>query len=243
MELYRERSYARCIAEGWGFLGKNLWKVIKIMSPWYVVCALLYAVVNACSIYLNVADQANTEVQMEYVYVGLTAFGIVILLSILAQGRLYLMFCRMSGKEKDKTSNIVVLGLKSSLFLWLVWTPFFFPLYSWIMKDKWEKISFKQTIKKGWNHWGKILGVVLLSGLILCVVNLLLMMPYTVATSAYLSSIEGKINFGDQALIPDSGYATMLIACTLCYAVILLISVAHQTTLLYLYGDLKTREK
>ena len=56
MELYRERSYARCIAEGWGFLGKNLWKVIKIMSPWYVVCAFLYAIVNACSIYLNVAE-------------------------------------------------------------------------------------------------------------------------------------------------------------------------------------------
>ena len=62
MELYKERSYARCIAEGWGFLGKNLWKVVKIMSPWYVVCALLYAIVNACSIYLNVAEQAKTEV-------------------------------------------------------------------------------------------------------------------------------------------------------------------------------------
>ena len=243
MELYRERSYARCIAEGWGFLGKNLWKVIKIMSPWYVVCAFLYAIVNACSIYLNVAEQAKTEVQMDYVYVGLTAVGLVILLSILAQGRLYLMFCRMSGKEKSITSNIVVLGLKSSLFFWLVWTPFFFPIYSWIMKDKGEKISFKQTIKKGWNHWGKILGVVLMSGLILCVVNLLLMMPYTVATSAYLSSIEGKINFGDEALIPNSGYATMLTVCTLCYAIMMLISVAHQTTLLYLFGDLKTREK
>ncbi len=243
MELYKERSYARCIAEGWGFLGKNLWKVIKIMSPWYIVCALLYAVVNACTIYLNVAEQAHTAVDIEYVYVGLAAFGFVILLSILAQGRLYLMFCRMSGKEKAKTPNIVVLGLKSSLFLWLLWTPFFYPIYAWIMKDKDEKISFKQTLKKGWNHWGKILGVVLLSGLIVCVVNLLFMMPYTVATSAYLSSIEGKINFGDEALIPTSGYATMLAVCTLCYAVMMLISVAHQTTMLYLYGDLKTREK
>lgn len=243
MELYKERSYARCIAEGWGFLGKNLWKVVKIMSPWYLVCALLCAVVNACSIYLNVAEQAHTEVQIDYAYCGLTALVLVIILSILAQGRLYLMFCRMSGKEKDKTSNIVVLGLKSSLFIWLLWTPFFFPIYSWIMKDKGEKISFKQTIKKGWNHWGKILGVVLLSGLILCVVNLLFMLPYTVATSAYISSIEGKINFGDDALIPTSGYVTMLAVCTLCYAIMMLISVANQTTLLYLYGDLKTREK
>jgi len=243
MELYKERSYAKCIAEGWGFLGKNLWKVIRIMAPWYIVCALLYAVVNACTIYLNVAEQAHTAVDIEYVYVGLAAFGFVILLSILAQGRLYLMFCRMSGKEKEKTPNIVVLGLKSSLFLWLLWTPFFYPIYAWIMKNKDEKISFKQTLKKGWNHWGKILGVVLLSGLIVCVVNLLFMMPYTVATSAYLSSIEGKINFGDEALIPISGYATMLAVCTLCYAVMMLISVAHQTTMLYLYGDLKTREK
>ena len=243
MELYKERSYARCIAEGWGFLGNNLWKVIKIMSPWYVACALLYAIVNACLIYLNVAEQAHTLADIKYVYVGLAAFAIDILLSILAQGRLYLMYCRLTGKEKSNTSNIVVLGLKSSLFIWLVWTPFFFPIYSWIMRDKGEKVSFKQTIKKGWHHWGKIFGVVLLSGLIVCVVNLLLMMPYTVATSAYLSSIEGKINFGDDALIPTSGYVTMLAVCTLCYAIMMLISVAHQTTLLYLFGDLKTREK
>ena len=243
MELYRERSYARCIADGWRFIGDNLWKVTRIMAPWYLVCALIYAVLNACSMYINVAEQANTMVEPKYAYTLFISLALLILFTICAQGRLYLMFCRFSGNNDKAKTAIVELGLKSLVFVWLLWTPFFFPVYSWIMKEKGEKISFKQTLKKGWNHWGKIFGVVMLSGLIICVVNIILMVPYTFATSAYLSSIEGKINFGDTALIPQSGYVTMLIVCTICYAVMMLISTTYHATLLYLYGDLKTREK
>lgn len=243
MELYRERSYARCIADGWRFIGDNLWKVTRIMAPWYLVCALIYAVLNACSMYINVAEQANTMVEPKYAYTLFISLALLIIFTICAQGRLYLMFCRFSGNNDKPKTAIVELGLKSLVFVWLLWTPFFFPVYSWIMKEKGEKISFKQTLKKGWNHWGKIFGVVMLSGLIICVVNIILMVPYTFATSAYLSSIEGKINFGDTALIPQSGYVTMLIVCTICYAVMMLISTTYHATLLYLYGDLKTREK
>ena len=243
MDLYRERSYARCIADGWRFIGDNLWKVTKIMAPWYLVCALIYAVLNACSMYINVAEQANTEIKPGYAYTLFVSLALLIICAVCAQGRLYLMFRRLSGNNEKTKMSIVVLGLKSIVFVSLLWTPFFFPIYSWIMKEKGEKISFGQTLKKGWNHWGKIFGVVALSCLILCVVNIILMVPYTFATSAYLSSIEGKINFGDTALIPDSGYVTMLIVCTICYAVMLLITTAHHATMLYLYGDLKTREK
>ena len=213
------------------------------MAPWYLVCALIYAVLNACSIYLNVADQAHTDVELKYVYAWMVSLALSLIFAVCAQGRLYLMFRRLSGSNEKSMMAIVKLGLKSMLFFWLLWTPFFFPIYSWIMKEKGEKISFKQTLKKGWNHWGKIFGVVAMSCLIVSVVNIILMVPYTFATSAYLSSVEGKINFGDTALIPDSGYVTMLVVCTICYAVMLLIMTAHHATMLYLYGDLKTREK
>jgi hypothetical protein len=213
------------------------------MAPWYLVCALIYAVLNACSMYINVATQANIGIEPVYAYTLFITLALLIVLTVCAQGRLYLMFRRFSGNNDKTMKAMGELGLKSLVFIWLLWTPFFFPIYSWIMKEKGEKISFGKTLKKGWNHWGKIFGVVMLSGLIMCVVNIILMVPYTFATSAYLSSIEGKINFGDTALIPQSGYVTMLIVCTICYAVMMLISTTYHATMLYLYGDLKTREK
>lgn len=243
MELYRERSYARCIADGWRFIGENLWKVTRIMAPWYLVCAIIYTVWNACSIYINVAEQANTEIEPKYAYTLFISSALFIIVTICAQGRLYLMFRRFSGNNDKTMKAIGELGFKSIIFFWLLWTPFFFPIYSWIMKEKGEKISFKQTLKKGWNHWGKIFGVVMLSGLIVGVANIILMVPDIFATSAYFSSIEGKINFGDTALIPQSGYVTMLIVCTICSAVRMLIFTTYHATMLYLYGDLKTREK
>jgi len=244
MELNRERSYARCIADGWKFLGKNVWMVTKIMAPWYLVMGLLSAILNACSIYLNVSEKANTEIDPTYAYVGLAAFCLFVIVLILSQGRLFLMFSRLSECGSASYKKLTLKSIAYCLVLWiLLWTPFFYPVYSWIMKGNGGKISFKASLKKGWNHWGKTFGVVLLSGLIMCAVSIIMMVPYFVATSAYFSSVEGKVNFGDTALIPASGYWTMLGVCAVCYAVMLIFSVAYQATLLYLYGDLKTREK
>ena len=106
-------------------------------------------------------------------------------------------------------------------------------------------ITSKKTIKWGkavkavFRHLGKVTGTTLLSLFILIVVSAVVYLPYIVSTYAYFSSVEGQINFGDVALIPTSGYILMVLACTLCYTIINIISVGFYTSLLFLYGSIK----
>ena len=47
------------------------------------------------------------------------------------------------------------------------------------------------------------------------------------------------MNFGDTALIPISGYVMMVVACTVCYTIINILSVGFYASLVFLYGSVR----
>lgn len=102
-----------------------------------------------------------------------------------------------------------------------------------------KKIHIKKVCKAILHHFGKVIGTTLLSLLIFFAISAVVYLPYVVSTYAYFSSVEGQINFNDTALIPTSGYITMIVAYTICYTIINIISVGFYTSLLYLYGSVR----
>ena len=102
-----------------------------------------------------------------------------------------------------------------------------------------RKIYIKKVCKAIFHHFGKVLGTTLLALFILVVMSMVVYLPYIISTYAYFSSVEGQINFGDTAIIPTSGFVMMIVACTLCYTIINIMSVGFYASLLYLYGSIK----
>ncbi len=246
IELYRERSYARCIKDGFDFLTKNLWLVTKIMMPYFIVVALLLTVMNADFLYVNVCSIANIEVENSALFLGLIIIPILLVAVMLTQGRLFLMYRRLSGLTVNPP--FWCLALKSLVGIILVplfFTPLVYVYYAWMMQPLEEgaaPFSFKDELSRGCKHWAKILGVVLFAGFIFLLAACVLVLPYMAAISTYFASIEGKVNFNDTALIPTSGYVGMMLLCVLAYSLIFLFGVFYQTSLLLLYGDIEDRE-
>lgn len=106
-------------------------------------------------------------------------------------------------------------------------------------------IKGKRTIRWGgvmktiFLHLGKVVGTTLLSLFVCFVLSMVVYLPYVVSTYAYFSSVEGKVNFGDTALIPISGYVMMVVACTVCYTIINILSVGFYASLMFLYGSVR----
>ncbi len=103
-----------------------------------------------------------------------------------------------------------------------------------------RKIHINKVCKAIFRHFGKVVGTTLLSLFILIVISMVVYLPYVISTYAYFSSIEGQVNFGDTAVIPTSGYVMMIVACTLCYTIINIMSVGFYASLLYLYGSIRS---
>ena len=107
-------------------------------------------------------------------------------------------------------------------------------------------IKGRRTIKWGrvqkaiFRHLGKVVGTTLLSLFVWVVISAVVYLPYVVLIYAYFSSVEGRINFGDMALIPTSGYVIMIVVCTVCYTIINTLSVGFYASLMFLYGSVKT---
>ena len=102
-----------------------------------------------------------------------------------------------------------------------------------------RKIHINKVCKAIFRHFSKVVGTTLLSLFILIVISMVVYLPYVISTYAYFSSIEGQVNFGDTAVIPTSGYVMMIVACTLCYTIINIMSVGFYASLLYLYGSVR----
>lgn len=114
--------------------------------------------------------------------------------------------------------------------------PLFYCYYCRMMQYN-ENIPFVVAYKKGFSHKGKIFGVLMLSAFLLLLQSVLLLLPGFVSTQAYFGSIEGTVNFGDEILIPVSGYVFMLIASTVALSFAHLLAMSFHATMLYLYGD------
>lgn len=243
IDLYKKRSYVRCLKDGFEFLCSNLWLVTKVMMPYFLVVAALLTMLNASQVYINVCMQAAMEVDMSAVWMVFTLFPLLLIAMMLTQGRLFLLYRRMAGMEKNPP--LWMMALKSLLGIVLsplFFTPIVYIYYAWMMKGD-GAFPIKEHARKGLRRWGSILGVVLLGGFVCMVVSSIMMLPYITAISTYFASIEGKVNFGDAALIPTTGYVLMMVACVLGYAMIQLFAVFNQTALLYLYGTINEGTK
>lgn len=211
--LYTQRSYVRCISEGYKFLADNLMMVIKVMGPYFLVASALLVMFNAVNTHVNVAAAAGWEIGLGEVVADMALLLLVIVAFGFSYRRMYVMFKRLCANSV-KPENIT--------------------------ED--AKPSFKKACKTFFRHFGKIVGTSLLSLFGVIVMSVVVYLPYVVATFAYFGSVEGEVNFGDTVLIPTYGYVMMFVACTLCYTIINFFSVAFFATLLFLYGDIKTRK-
>ena len=103
MELYQHRSYARCISEGYGFLAKNVWKVCKAMTPYYIAFSLLLVLSNAVNTHANVSILAGWQIDLEEVLVAVILGVLCFIAYIVCLVRLYNFFkqeCGIVGKRK-----------------------------------------------------------------------------------------------------------------------------------------------
>lgn len=311
MNIYKSRSYAACLGEGFRFLAKNVVLITKVMLPWLMLSSLLTVVATAMTTKLNVAMLAGMRVEFsEFI----TAMSLTILSWIayaLATGRMFLLFRRLVGHEltadDDETINRTaawITAVKRTVALawrsapYLVWcmiigityplvieyatgvlggleTPylilaiavifllllavaiclstFIYTYYCRMMqptnvdasteegKALLERFYFRTALKKGFQHKGKIFGVAVLSGFILIIASIVLLLPAVVSVNAYFSSIEGAVNYGDEAIIPTSGFTLMLLASTASLVAIHILAFIYHTAMLYVHGDILKR--
>ena len=115
-----------------------------------------------------------------------------------------------------------------------------------MMAEKDEKgqstFSLKQATKVGLKHCGKIFGTTVLSLFMTIILCIIIAMPMIIVQEAYFSAVEGRVNFGDTALIPTSGYAIMAITVAVSYFLMFFVGIINQTAWLYLYGDLASEK-
>ncbi|MBQ0073474.1 MAG: hypothetical protein KBT34_04725 [Prevotella sp.] len=102
-DLPKKRSYVRCIADGYRFLGKNLFVITKVMLPWCTLMALFLTLMNLCLTYLNVCLQVNKPADNMWVISGVAAMLLTIVSAAFAFRRLFKMWKRMSGMEHFPT--------------------------------------------------------------------------------------------------------------------------------------------
>lgn len=109
--------------------------------------------------------------------------------------------------------------------------------------DKREAFRFKTAYKKAFRHKGKIFAVTAWSIFLLVLVSVVLLLPALISTEAYLSSVEGSVNFNDTVLIGVGGYVMMFVSAVIAVTFCCLLSVAYNASLMYLFGDIYSKEK
>ena len=102
---------------------------------------------------------------------------------------------------------------------------------------------YKGLAKKCLKNFFKILGTMILSLVIQALLCAIIILPMIAVDNAYLTSIEGKYNFGDTALIPTYGYILIAAVCIVCYFLTRIVAVGNWTTLILLYGNMYAKDK
>lgn len=105
ISLYKERSYAACISEGFKFFARNLKLFAKVMLPYCFICALLSLVANMIILrYAFIAQSGQVLNWKDSVTLLLTILftGLVcIAVYLFANGRLFLALRRLTGVEES----------------------------------------------------------------------------------------------------------------------------------------------
>lgn len=148
--------------------------------------------------------------------------------------------------------GLAVLGAVVALCLVMIFAaPLLYTFYCRMMKPtggvaddkvRMEQFSFKPAYRKAFRSKGKIISLAFWSGFLWMIACAVLILPGIVATEAYLSNVEDTVNFGAHDLIPAWGYALMIFIGTLALTFCEMLGVAYYATLMYLFGDVYTKE-
>lgn len=137
-----------------------------------------------------------------------------------------------------------------ALFILIIFfaTTLLYPLFHTAMtvkndREEKKKISFKDDIKIGFRHKGKLFTVAFLSSFIAAILSIIPSLPLIVSASAISNSLTSALLHNDNAVIPSSGMWLMFLACALSAAIINFISMISASSLLYIYGSICEHEK
>lgn len=158
----------------------------------------------------------------------------------------------IGGLSKEYMALAIFALLIAAWIAALFLTPIIYTFYCRMMKPtvimnddsaKEQTFAFKEAYRKGFRHKGKIFSLTLWSAFLQLIVSAVILLPGIVAIEAYLCSVEGNVNFGDTVLIPASGYLLMIIVGTIAITFCCLLQVAFYASLMYLFGDLYSKDK
>lgn len=313
MNIFKHRSYAACLGEGFRFLAKNVVLISKVMIPWLTISSVLTVIATALTTKLNISVLAGMKIEFSDFITALVCTIVSWIAFSFATGRMFLLFRRLVGHELTadddekinktaawiteirRTTNlawrsspylvccmlfamsytfiigyitemledletsyiilaiaviflvVLAIALCLSTFLYTYYCRMMKPTNADVSTDNGKellaKYEFRYALRKGFNNKGKLFGVALLSGFIILVASIVLMLPGIVSINAYFSSVEGAVNYGDDALIPTSGYVLMLIASTASLVAIHILAFIYHTAMLYVFGDIFSKEK
>ncbi len=149
--------------------------------------------------------------------------------------------------------GLIVLGIIVLMMIVAVFaTPLVYTFYCRMMKPSGmideknvsvEQFAFRKAYKKAFHSKVKILSLTLWGGFLWGLTCVVLLLPGVVATEAYLSNVEETVNYGAYDLIPTWGYVLIIFVGTLALTFCAIMSVAYYASLMYLFGDVYTKEE
>lgn len=195
---------------------KRVWQLALTSLP-YLTLVLVYTAISL-AMDIVVEDPRIQQFMAEHpITVAIIAVVMMVLLAIFLTPIIYTYYCRMMRPLRfDNTEE----GKKHKL-----------------------AFTFRKAYAKGLRHVAKILGVTALMAFIIFVMSVIPLLPGILSTEAYFSQVEGQVNFGDTNTIPTSAYVMMIIVSTVSLSIMHILAVAFHATLLYLHGDIYSKEK
>lgn len=119
--------------------------------------------------------------------------------------------------------------------------PLCYTFYSTMMNN--GEGSFLENYRIGFKYKRKTFGIYLMSGFLVMLFCIIPSIPLCVPYLAFSASIKAELLYNDPVAIPTSGYVLMVIVSVVAATVCNLMSIASYTSLLYLYGSIKTEQK
>lgn len=106
ISLFARHSFASCIRKGHSFLVKQLPLVSRVMLPYYTVASLFATLFLAYNTKVNVMVTVNGMASLQDVVIAMGLYTIAWVASIIALGRLFLMFRRLSAMEMAQKKEL-----------------------------------------------------------------------------------------------------------------------------------------
>lgn len=162
-----------------------------------------------------------------FMYVGSNALLILSQWLLTIQSKTTLIFVALG-----------IIALIVALFIFIL--PLSYTFFHSMMNNTSE--GFIKNYRFAFHYKGKILAVDILSGIIGMILCIIPSLPISISYLAFNNNVIAKLIYEEPAIIPTFGYALMLIASILCLSFCTLILLSNYTSMLYLYGSIKTEQ-